>query len=137
MKTMVQKELWINANVQNITGKGLEIHYKRMSNRHQIFVLKKNLSSFHSLVEQLFFKFWYQPYHGWYKIHSIIWWMFHFLHSGSPHPWLSDNDDNVETDITDLPITLFCLPNASIHSLKWFVLLFGEAIIFSVSFLIL
>ena len=31
---MVQKELQINANVQNIQGKGLEIHYKGMPDGH-------------------------------------------------------------------------------------------------------
>lgn len=34
-----------SANVQNIQGKGLEIHYKRMSDRHQMSALKNNLSN--------------------------------------------------------------------------------------------
>ena len=45
MKTKVQKKYKKIANVQNIQGEGLEIHYKRMSDEHQISALKNILSN--------------------------------------------------------------------------------------------
>ena len=44
-ENMVYRTYRKNAKVQNIQGKGLEIHYKRMSDRHQMFALKNSLRS--------------------------------------------------------------------------------------------